>query len=210
VFCGAEKEQLKHLRVIFILFEAISGLHINWGKSFVYPVNEGPDINSLASILGGKVGELPTTYLGMPLGAKSKSKNIWNAVVEKCEKKLANRRSQYLSLGGRLTLINSVLDAMPTYMMSLFPLPGCVLKKLDSIWRNILWQGNGEGGKEASLGEMGCCHQQQKMRRNGYKAPQSTEPESSLEVAMEVCLWRTEFVERSYSFQIYNGRPMDN
>lgn len=32
-FCGAEKEQLKHLRIIFILIEAVSGLHINWGKS---------------------------------------------------------------------------------------------------------------------------------------------------------------------------------
>ena len=95
VFCGAEKEQLKHLRVIFILFEAISRLHINWGKSFVYSVNEVPDINSLASILGDKVGELPITYLGMPLRAKSRSKNIWNAVVEKCEMKLVNRRSQY-------------------------------------------------------------------------------------------------------------------
>ncbi|KAG5611177.1 hypothetical protein H5410_022458 [Solanum commersonii] len=31
---------------------------------------------------------------------------------------------------------------------------------------------------------MGCCHQQQK-RRKGHKAPQSTEPESYLEVAME-------------------------
>jgi len=89
-------------------------------------VNEVPEINRLAGILGGKVGEMPTTYLGMPLGANSKSKNIWNAMVEKCEKKLVNWRSQYLSLGGRLTLINSVLDAMPTYMMSLFPMPGSV------------------------------------------------------------------------------------
>ncbi|WMV57474.1 hypothetical protein MTR67_050859 [Solanum verrucosum] len=70
VFCDAEKEQLKHLRVIFILFEAVSGLHINWGKSFIYPVNEVPEISTLADILGGKTGELPTTYLGMPLGAK--------------------------------------------------------------------------------------------------------------------------------------------
>jgi len=81
----------------------------------------------------------------------SKSKNIWNAVVEKCGKKLVNWRSQYLSLGRRLTLINSVLDAMPTYMMSLFPLPGNVIEKLDSIRRNFLWQGNGEGEKKYHL-----------------------------------------------------------
>lgn len=30
---------------------------------------------------------------------------------------------QYLSVGGRLTLISSLLDALPTYMMFLFPSP---------------------------------------------------------------------------------------
>lgn len=49
-----------------------------------------------------------------------------------------------------MTLINSVLDAMPTYITSLFTLPGSVLKKLDSIRRN-LWQGNGEGGSKYHL-----------------------------------------------------------
>ncbi|WMV40391.1 hypothetical protein MTR67_033776 [Solanum verrucosum] len=68
IFCDVDSSQLKYLRVILILFEAISGLHINWGKSFIFPVNEVPRINMLANILGGKVGDLPSTYLGMPLG----------------------------------------------------------------------------------------------------------------------------------------------
>jgi len=49
------------------------------------------------------VGELPTISLGMLLGAKSKSRRSWNGVVKKHEKKLTNWKSQYLSLGGRLT-----------------------------------------------------------------------------------------------------------
>lgn len=99
VFCEADREQLKVLRVIFILFEVTSGLRINWYKSFIYPVNEVMELQSLADILGGKVGQLPTVYLGMPSGAKSKSKGIWNSVLEKCEKKLANWKNQYLSMG---------------------------------------------------------------------------------------------------------------
>ncbi|KAG5615003.1 hypothetical protein H5410_014827 [Solanum commersonii] len=35
-----EEEQLRYLRVILVLFEGISGLHINWSKSFLYPINE--------------------------------------------------------------------------------------------------------------------------------------------------------------------------
>ncbi|KAG5596177.1 hypothetical protein H5410_037409 [Solanum commersonii] len=45
-------------------------------------------------------------------------------------------------MGGRLPLINSVLDALPTYMMSLFPIPPGIINRLDSIKRKFLWQGN--------------------------------------------------------------------
>lgn len=118
-------------------------MHINWSKSFIYPVNTVANIEDLADKIGGKVVELPTIYLGIPLGAKSKSKKIWSGVIEKCERKLANWKCQYLSSGGRLTLVNSVvLDALSSYMMSLFPIPAKVTKRLDAIRRNFLWQGN--------------------------------------------------------------------
>lgn len=97
-----------------MLFESVSGLHINWRKSSLFPINDVNDMESLTSILGGEVGALPTVYLGMPLGEISKSKEIWNDVIERCEKKLCRWKSQYLSLGGRVTLINSVLDALPS------------------------------------------------------------------------------------------------
>jgi len=53
-----------------------------------------------------------------------------------------NWKSQYLSLGGRLTLIN-----MPTYMMSLFPIPDGVIDRLDALRRNHLWEGNSKTKK---------------------------------------------------------------
>lgn len=39
IFCDGDSDQLKYLSVILIFFEAISGLHINWYKSFIYHVN---------------------------------------------------------------------------------------------------------------------------------------------------------------------------
>ncbi|WMV38316.1 hypothetical protein MTR67_031701 [Solanum verrucosum] len=78
----------------------------------------------------------------MPLGAQSKSKDIWSGVIEKSEKKLASWKSQYLSSGGRLTLVNSVLDSLPSYMMSVFPAPASVTERLDAIRRNFLWKGS--------------------------------------------------------------------
>ena len=96
----------------------------------------------LAIILDGKVGNLPTRYLGMPLGEKSNSQGIWDTTFEKCEKKLTTWKSQYLFFRGRLTLINVVLDASPTYMFSLSPIPPRVIHRLDKIKISFLWQGN--------------------------------------------------------------------
>ena len=69
----------------------------------------------------------------MLLGGKSKSIGIW---------KLTNWKNQYLSRGGRLTMANSVLDAIPAYMMSVFPAPHKVIQRIDALRRNIFWQGN--------------------------------------------------------------------
>ena len=56
--------------------------------------------------------------------------------------KLTNWKSQYLSRGGRLTMVNSVLDAIPAYMMSVFPAPDKVIQRIDALRRNFFWQGN--------------------------------------------------------------------
>jgi len=89
IFCGAQEEQIRHLRCIFLFFEAASGLRINLGKSKIVPIGEVEDVEGLAQLLGCRVGSLPMTYLGLPLGASYKSVSTWKGVVEKMERRLA-------------------------------------------------------------------------------------------------------------------------
>ena len=81
----------------------------------------------------------------MLLSYKHKALEIWDGILEKTERKLAKWKAQYLSMGVTLILINSVLDSLPTYVMSLFPIPTKVVKKLNKMRRKFLWQGNEEG-----------------------------------------------------------------
>ena len=53
----------------------------------------------------------------------------------------------YLSKGGRLTLIKSTLSNLPTYFLSLFPIPTGGARRIDKIQRYFLWGGMGEGVK---------------------------------------------------------------
>uniref|UniRef100_A0A1S4AQ70 Uncharacterized mitochondrial protein AtMg01250-like n=1 Tax=Nicotiana tabacum TaxID=4097 RepID=A0A1S4AQ70_TOBAC len=73
IFCGVEKLQVQYLNLTLLIFEAISGLHINMQKSMIYPVNTVPNLEELASIMSCVIGSFPTTYLGLPLGAKYKA-----------------------------------------------------------------------------------------------------------------------------------------
>jgi hypothetical protein len=73
IFCGAQAKHVRNLRCTFLCFEAVSSLRINLGKSELVPIGEVDDVESLAHIMGCRIGSLPMIYLGMPLGASFKS-----------------------------------------------------------------------------------------------------------------------------------------
>ena len=63
-------------------------MKINLDKSKLILVGEVPNVEELALWLGCKVGKLPTTYLGLPLGAPFKSPSAWDVVEERFHKRL--------------------------------------------------------------------------------------------------------------------------
>ncbi|RVW29094.1 hypothetical protein CK203_112342 [Vitis vinifera] len=77
VFCEDSQDQMAILSWLLMWFEAISGLSINLNKSEILPVGRVEIAEVLASKLGCKVGSLPSTYLGLPLGAPHKSDFLW-------------------------------------------------------------------------------------------------------------------------------------
>jgi hypothetical protein len=111
---------------------------INLGKSEIVPIGEVEDVEGLAQLLGCRVGSLPMTYLGLPLGASYKSVSTWKWVVEKTKRRLAGWKRMYLLKGGRLTLIKSTLSNLPTYLLSMFPIPLKVANRLEKIQRDFL------------------------------------------------------------------------
>ncbi|RVW33470.1 putative ribonuclease H protein [Vitis vinifera] len=141
VFCEESHDQLTYLSWLLMWFEACSGLRVYLEKSELIPMGRVHDIEDLVLELGCKVGGLPSCYLGLPLGAPFKSEVVWDGVEERFRKRLAMWKRQYISKGGRLTLIRSTLSSMSIYFMSLFYLRGKVRSRLEKIQRDFLWGG---------------------------------------------------------------------
>ncbi|RVW29085.1 LINE-1 reverse transcriptase-like [Vitis vinifera] len=141
IFCEAKEDQLLYLGWLLMWFEAISGLRANLEKSELIPVGRVENVDELADEFGYKVGKLPSTYLGMPLGAPFKCVATRDGIEERFRKKLAMWKRQYISKGGRITLVHSTLLNLPIYFMSIFQMPRVVRIRLEKIQRDFLWGG---------------------------------------------------------------------
>ncbi|XP_075104397.1 uncharacterized protein LOC142178543 [Nicotiana tabacum] len=120
-------------------FQIVSGFKIKLDMCEIFPVGEVANIDALSDVLGFKMGSLPTTYLGLPLGSSHKEIAVWNPVIERVEKKLAGWQKRYLSKGGKEVLIKSTLSSIPTYYLSLLQAPASITDKLERLQRNFLW-----------------------------------------------------------------------
>ncbi|XP_040989997.1 uncharacterized protein LOC121237354 [Juglans microcarpa x Juglans regia] len=158
IMCEIDPDQLRAVKALLLCFEAVSGLKVNYDKSELVPIGEVHNLRELAGILGRKIASLPMSYLGLPLGIAPRARSIWDTVIEKVERRLAGWKRMYLSKGGWTTLIKSTLSNLPTYFLSLFPIPASVAGRLEKLQRDFLWGGLGEEFKfHLVKWEMVCC-----------------------------------------------------
>jgi hypothetical protein len=87
-------------------------------------------------------GAYPFRYLGIQMHHRQLLNSEWSKVEERFQQKLSCWKGKYLSYGGRLVLLNSVLSSLPMFMMSFFEIPKGVLKNLDHFRSIFFWQGS--------------------------------------------------------------------
>lgn len=81
---------------------------------------------------------------------------------------------------GGLTLINATLDALPTYILTLFPMPAGALQRLDKLQRNFF-------GKETRNGKLESSDHRRKTRRFNHQKLQEPNQGSKANMVVEIC-----------------------
>ncbi|GJT65778.1 RNA-directed DNA polymerase, eukaryota [Tanacetum coccineum] len=115
-------------------FHKASGLRLNIHKSKIMGVAvEEEKVNAAALKMGCSTLKLPFSYLGIKVGDMMSRLKSWDEIIDSLYSRLSRWKMKTLSIGGRLTLLKSVLGSTPIYYMSIFKVPSQVLKRMEAI-----------------------------------------------------------------------------
>ncbi|GKF15214.1 RNA-directed DNA polymerase, eukaryota, reverse transcriptase zinc-binding domain protein, partial [Tanacetum coccineum] len=121
-------------------FHRVSGLKLNLHKSNLYGVGvNSDDVRNLASLTGCKSQLLPFIYLGLPVGMNMSRLKGWDPILTKFKNRLSKWKASMLSIGGRSTLVSSVLGPLGIYYLSLFPMPVTIANSLEAMRAKFFW-----------------------------------------------------------------------
>ncbi|GJZ27764.1 RNA-directed DNA polymerase, eukaryota [Tanacetum coccineum] len=115
-------------------FHLASGLQINILKSQILGVGVPRlAVEQVASYIGCSVMNNQFKYLGVQVGEHMSRHKAWDDTINKLTSRLSKWKANTLSIGGRLTLLKSVLGATPIYSMSIFKVPKGILKAMEAL-----------------------------------------------------------------------------
>jgi len=111
-----EKSRLnvRSMRAVLLIFEEVSGLKVNFHKSMLTGVNVSDSwLSEAASVINCRRGSIPFGYLGLPIGGDARKLSFWKPVVDRIVNRLSSWSHKFLSFGGRLVLLKSVMSSLP-------------------------------------------------------------------------------------------------
>ena len=118
------------------------GLKINFHESTLVPINlDQMNATVLAAVFGCSIGQMPFTYLGLPMGTSRPTIYDLLPLVDRIERRLS-ASSCLLNQGSRLQLLESVLTSMPIYFLCSLSIPQGILEQIEQIERQCLWKGS--------------------------------------------------------------------
>ncbi|XP_058746295.1 uncharacterized protein LOC131619188 [Vicia villosa] len=145
----------KHLWAIKAVlrgFEMVSGLGINFNKSKLIGININPFfLNVATTFLSCKREEKDFSFLGIRVGSNPRRVKFWSPLVDKLRRRLSTWKGRWLSFGGRIILLKSVLGSLPIFTFSFYLAPKKVIQEINKIQSNFLFGGGGGAAEKKSV-----------------------------------------------------------
>jgi hypothetical protein len=143
VFIKPAKHEVDFIMAIMQHFCDATGLRINVSKSMVAPIRcSQVNLDEVLQNFRGTQVSYPICYLGLPVMLGRLKLVHLQSVFDRAATKLAGWQGQLLNLGGRRELVRTVLDSLPTYLLTAIKPPKKFYKDMDKLRRRFLWVGS--------------------------------------------------------------------
>jgi hypothetical protein len=141
LFFRANVDEALVMKNILSTYELASGQTINFQKSGIFcSRNVSQPVRDVVITTLGVQAVLGTgKYLGLPSMIGRSKKAIFNFIKERVWKKINSWSSKCLSRASREVLIKSVLQAIPTYFMSIFLIPSTLCDEIEKMMNSFWW-----------------------------------------------------------------------
>jgi hypothetical protein len=149
VFCKVNRVKWRRLLNIIATYERGSGQRINLLKTAVF-FTRNTCFSRRKEILessGLVEANRYDSYLGLPTLVGKNRNHAFKEIKERVIWKLNNWKSKLLTLAGKKVLLKAVVQAIPTYSMSVFLLPARLCKELNQLMQSFWWGHLNNGSK---------------------------------------------------------------
>ncbi|XP_071909715.1 uncharacterized protein [Coffea arabica] len=128
-------------------YQASSGQLLNNSKScfFMSPKATEAHKNHVHKVTGFSFKEFPIRYLGCLIFVGRKKNSLFTHLIEAMGSRIQQWNRSWLSIGGRVVLIKSVLSMLPVYLLSMLAPPKGVIRQLEKNFADFLWEETCEG-----------------------------------------------------------------
>ncbi|XP_042984282.1 uncharacterized protein LOC122313374 [Carya illinoinensis] len=132
IFGRACWEEWQKINDILKLYEEASGQSLNKQKTSIMFSSNGcrKEWDRIVRDLGARVQNNCEKYLGLPIMVGRSKYNTFRGIKDRVWLKLSNWKNQFLSPAGKEILLKAVVQAIPTYHMSVFLLPKRLCKEI--------------------------------------------------------------------------------
>jgi hypothetical protein len=141
LFCKANLVEWRRLMRLLEDYEAASGQKLNKEKtSIFFSRNTSEEKKDEISRLSGlSATQCYEKYLGLPTMVGRSKYKAFKSIKDRVWSRLNDWKVKFLSQAGKEILIKAVVQAIPTYCMSVFLLPTSLCKELNSLMQRFWW-----------------------------------------------------------------------
>ncbi|XP_074378027.1 uncharacterized protein LOC141719548 [Apium graveolens] len=151
-FFRASQTEAAIMKDILVRYERLSGQVVNYSKSSItFSPNTHEQVKKVVcEKLQVMEIDKPGKYLGMLMCVRKNKMETFVFLSDGIEKKLQGWSNKELPKGGKLLLLKSAAQTIPSFWMSLFLIPVTLCEEMERIM-NAFWWGHGQAGKGVRL-----------------------------------------------------------